>query len=552
MSREHIIAAHPLDKFMEERGEELRRKGTELFCHCPLHEDKTPSFRINMEKGTWYCDPCGTGGSIIDLMAKLEGVPATSVYKRLSDELGCLPARFEPRNGSGQRTTTSKRTLVKLYDYTDERGKLLFQTERYEPKDFRQRSADGTPGIEGVRRVLYNLPLVSAADHIVICEGEKDADTVGVCGLTATTCPMGAGKWNDTYTPFFKGKRVLLTPDNDAPGQKHMKEVAEKVGEVARSVCILSVPGQHKDMSEWRRDFQSEIAFGTAILDAWEKLTPVAGGDALPIYDMDDMERRYKEALNSNAFQLDLSKLIPSFRQRVRPLVAGEVGTIVADTGVGKTFILQNIAVVTQTPILIFELELPDSLMFERFVGMGANFNTSQVEAIYREQKVVDWRKRNNLNHIYVCPKSSLTCEQIKSYIIRSELKIGSRPKVVMIDYVGLIRGEGKRYERMSTIAEDLKVMAKETETIILTTSQIHRKGEDQAEEIFLHDAKDSGSIENSSGLMLGAWRDSEDKDRLWIKMLKNTKGFAGWKVPLRINPLTLKLQEEYVERPKP
>jgi hypothetical protein len=53
-------------------------------------------------------------------------------------------------------------------------------------------------------------------------------------------------------------------------------------------------------------------------------------------------------------------------------------------------------------------------------------------------------------------------------------------------------------------------------------------KDEDKEWEPSLHSAKESGSIENSCGLLLGAWRSSEDGGLLNIRVLKSTKGGAG------------------------
>jgi replicative DNA helicase len=113
---------------------------------------------------------------------------------------------------------------------------------------------------------------------------------------------------------------------------------------------------------------------------------------------------------------------------------------------------------------------------------------------------------------------------EIEEYINRSELKIGKRPSVVMIDYIGLIQGGGnKRYERMSTIAEEVKVLAKSTNTVVFLASQ-KRRTEEQG--VGLHDAKDSGSVENSSALVLGLSRPS--KDMMQVKVLKQTRGTSG------------------------
>lgn len=42
--------------------------GREYVARCPLHEDAHPSLRLNPDKGTWYCFPCGAGGDGIELV----------------------------------------------------------------------------------------------------------------------------------------------------------------------------------------------------------------------------------------------------------------------------------------------------------------------------------------------------------------------------------------------------------------------------------------------------------------------------------------------------
>lgn len=35
---------------------------------CPLHDDHDPSLRLDTDRGLWFCDPCGEGGDLIDLV----------------------------------------------------------------------------------------------------------------------------------------------------------------------------------------------------------------------------------------------------------------------------------------------------------------------------------------------------------------------------------------------------------------------------------------------------------------------------------------------------
>jgi hypothetical protein len=153
---------------------------------------------------------------------------------------------------------------VATYDYRDEAGNLLYQTVRYDPKDFRQRRPDGAGGwlwnLDGVQRVLYRLPELCQADPtdwVFVCEGEKDADRLAALGLTATTNPMGAGQWREEYAETLHGRRVGLLPDHDEPGRKHAEQVAASLTRHgAAEVKVLNLPGvpDKGDVSDWLAD----------------------------------------------------------------------------------------------------------------------------------------------------------------------------------------------------------------------------------------------------------------------------------------------------------
>jgi putative DNA primase/helicase len=150
--------------------------------------------------------------------------------------------------------------LEAAYDYTDPKGRLLYQVLRLRPKDFRQRRpiADGRWewSLGDVRRVLYCLPQLLAAPTdawVFVVEGEKDADNLARLGLVATTCAMGAGKWRPEYNAALRGRPVVILPDNDEPGRQHARQVAAALAGTAESVRILELPGlpSKGDVSDW-------------------------------------------------------------------------------------------------------------------------------------------------------------------------------------------------------------------------------------------------------------------------------------------------------------
>jgi hypothetical protein len=150
--------------------------------------------------------------------------------------------------------------IVATYDYHDQNGALLMQVVRKLPKTFlqRRRGAHGewiwnVKGIELVPYRLHELIAADPHDRIFIVEGEKDADNLAACELTATTNPGGAGKWRASMSQYMRGRRVVILPDNDEAGEKHAADVAKKLKGIAAEIRILRLPNlpPKGDVSNW-------------------------------------------------------------------------------------------------------------------------------------------------------------------------------------------------------------------------------------------------------------------------------------------------------------
>ncbi|HAZ61995.1 MAG TPA: DNA primase, partial [Armatimonadetes bacterium] len=49
----------------------LRRRGRNLVGLCPFHSEKTPSFNLYPETGSFYCFGCGAGGDVITFVRRI-------------------------------------------------------------------------------------------------------------------------------------------------------------------------------------------------------------------------------------------------------------------------------------------------------------------------------------------------------------------------------------------------------------------------------------------------------------------------------------------------
>lgn len=204
----------------------------EIPAKCPLHNDHQASLSINTDSGQWFCHACNVGGSVETLYRKVKGIEYLN-------------------------NRSEKKRMIATHDYVDESGEPLFQEVRYEPKDFKQRRPDGNGGwiwnLKGVRLVPFNLTEVMTASTVFVVEGPKDCLTIKSLGLVATTNPLGAGKWQPEYNEHFKGKDVVILPDNDDPGRKHTQDVAQKLYGIAKSIKVVELPGlpEKGDISDW-------------------------------------------------------------------------------------------------------------------------------------------------------------------------------------------------------------------------------------------------------------------------------------------------------------
>lgn len=550
LSRNQVVGSRDIVAELESRGVELIGGGAELKARCPFHEDSTPSFSVNVGKQTWNCfGGCG-GGSIVDLIAKFDGKDPKAVFREIADEISEDP--FPPAPPARAQAGVIK----KIYSYRDGLGNELYQVCRLDPKLFRQRHRG--PGgewvwkMDGVTRVLYRLPEIQNASEIWIVEGEKDAETLVSLGFEATCNVGGAGKWLDSYTETLSEKNVVLCGDNDSAGRDHVKKVMESLAGKVASLRHVKVPGDFKDLTDYFDSFGSDGSDRARkqFQSLRDSAPMLKRGLDLPLKSIAELEAAYVEFIKeTQQSRIDLSLWLPSFKACCRPLVPGDLVTVLAGTAVGKTAILQNIAhAMSAIPTVMYELELSGESMFERFVGHKGNMTGWDVEESYRKGVHLGQTGLEALfANLLVCTTPKLSVESVIEMSKKAELKLGRRPQLILLDYIQLVTGKGSnRYERFSDIAEDLRSAANMLRAAIVVTSQVKR-GDGESPEVSISDGKESGSIENSSSLVLGAWREPSEEggvaDLMTIKVLKNTRGTAGREIKCKWSP-TMRITE--------
>lgn len=240
-------------------------------AYCPIHEDDgqqhDPSLQVteaNDGKVLVYCHVC----------------KAPDIGPRICNKLGISIRALFPDFGLPHRSAGKKKRNIEgkktaEYEYRDIDGVVQYKVMRYESSDgkktFVQARPNGRGGwihnMRGIRRIPYRLPELVATDKsecVCIAEGEKKVDALKTWGITATCNVGGAGKWNNEYAAYFRGRKVIILPDNDPidpqtgkrVGIDHAIKVLTSLRNVAESVRILELPGlpEKGDIVDWQAD----------------------------------------------------------------------------------------------------------------------------------------------------------------------------------------------------------------------------------------------------------------------------------------------------------
>ena len=110
----------------------LQKAGSHWKANCPFHQEKSPSFMVNEEKGMWHCFGCGKGGDAFAFVMEIEGLEFKEALKLLAERAGVeLPKyRGDPGDGKKDRSLEILELATKFYEKqlsTSTGGKKILQ-----------------------------------------------------------------------------------------------------------------------------------------------------------------------------------------------------------------------------------------------------------------------------------------------------------------------------------------------------------------------------------------------------------------------------------------
>lgn len=93
----------------------LRKSGSRYVGLCPFHQEKTPSFGVSPDRGTFKCFGCGEGGDAITFVEKHENLDFVGAIEWLADRFG-VQLEYEETSPEQDRLRKRRERLFQLLD----------------------------------------------------------------------------------------------------------------------------------------------------------------------------------------------------------------------------------------------------------------------------------------------------------------------------------------------------------------------------------------------------------------------------------------------------
>ena len=222
-----------------------------------------------------------------------------------------------------------------------------------------------------------------------------------------------------------------------------------------------------------------------------------------------------------------------------------ELILIAARPAMGKSAFALNIGTYAATragcPVAIFSLEMSKEQMANRILCSEALVDSNKVRTGELEDE--EWAKLAQTSgelstaEIYIDDTPGISVMEIRAKC--RKLKLERNIGLVIIDYLQLIQGTGKRgtnrEQEIAEISRSLKILAKELNVPVIALSQLSRAVEGRPDHRpMLSDLRESGSIEQDADIVMFLYRDdyynenSDKKNIAEVIIAKQRSGSTG------------------------
>ena len=214
---------------------------------CPLHDDKKPSFSMNLDTGLWKCHGCNKSGNAFQFAELIEIDPTpyksykTSGKSHNQPEIETrakqfneyLKTNFDSLKNLGKIPTPWTLEAVKdtFTGFDEANDRLVFNHCNLsgQPINIQWHKGKQEGQSESKLFPLNLIPNYNKDSFLVFCEGCKDSVTLLSHGINTVTNTTGAGSIPKDLTPLRDFRKIYIVYDSDEPGINGSQSLATKL-----------------------------------------------------------------------------------------------------------------------------------------------------------------------------------------------------------------------------------------------------------------------------------------------------------------------------------
>ncbi len=212
----------------------VTRAGREYKACCPFHNEKTPSFTINDDKGFYHCFGCGAHGDAIRWMTEQRGLPFMDAVKELAATAGLEVPAADPRAAARAEAAVSLRDVTeasanwfreRLADGEGADARAYLQKRGLSAATIATFALGYAPDERGrLREVLGKFGDDLAVESGMLIQPPIDAPDDGRDGLPSGKARqqrdgLPSGKARQKREPYDRFRGRLMIPIRDARGR---------------------------------------------------------------------------------------------------------------------------------------------------------------------------------------------------------------------------------------------------------------------------------------------------------------------------------------------
>ncbi len=260
----------------------VKTRGNTLWYHSPLHTDRTPSFKVDRSKNTWYDFGLGRGGTLVDFVCALNACNISQALQKIESGEGRYLSSFPPQKSTSE-PEENRIKIVRVSDRITDMVLVRYLHQRNIPKAIAEKfcqqvtyqsgeklylaigfknNAGGyelrSPNIKGSSSPKFISWLNNSADSVSVFEGFFDFLTYQSIHRNQPQEPSNFLVLNSLS--FFtrslllmeKHERIHCYLDNDPAGRKCLEQALSRTKKLSDESGLYR---GYKDLNEWSVSF---------------------------------------------------------------------------------------------------------------------------------------------------------------------------------------------------------------------------------------------------------------------------------------------------------